>query len=49
MNKPTFYALILINSDGQEQFGGAFIDDRLAHERGEASGKRFEVRPAFVA
>jgi hypothetical protein len=46
--KPTFFALILIDDQGAERFGGAFSDPALAAKKGEAIGKRFEVRPAFL-
>jgi len=46
--KPTFFALILIDDQGAERFGGAFNDPSLAVKKGESIGKRFEVRPAFL-
>jgi hypothetical protein len=46
--KPTFFALILIDDQGAERFGGAFSDPALAAKKGEEIGKRFEVRPTFL-
>ena len=48
MNKPTFYALVLIEEDGNERFGGAYADPQLAENKGRNSGKTFEVRPAYI-
>jgi len=46
--KPTFFTLILIDDQGAERFGGAFSNPETAEKKGETSGKRFEVRPAFL-
>ena len=46
--KPTFFALILIDDQGAERFGGAFRDPAQAAKKGEEIGERFEVRPAFL-
>jgi hypothetical protein len=48
MHKPTFYALVIIQPDGEQVFGGAYTDQRLAEARGKESGKQFEVRPAYL-
>ncbi len=46
--KPTFFALILIDDQGLERFGGAFSDPAKAANKGEAIGEKYEVRPAFL-
>jgi hypothetical protein len=48
MQKPTFFALILIDEQGTERFGGAFNDPNVATNRGKELGAKFEVRPAFL-
>lgn len=48
MQKPTFFALILIDEQGTEQFAGAFSDQSAAANKGKELGKKFEVRPAFL-
>ena len=48
MHKPTFYALVIIEEDGEEQFGGAYPDAARAEMKGRQLGKRFEVRPAYL-
>jgi hypothetical protein len=48
MQKPTFFALILIDEKGLEHFAGAFSEATLAANKGKATGRKFEVRPAFL-
>ena len=47
--QPTFYALVILEEDGHETFGGAYVDRERAENRGRQIGKRFEVRPAFLS
>ena len=47
MNRPTFYALILFDPEGNAIFGGAFESRELAGAKGKASGKKFVVRAAL--
>jgi hypothetical protein len=46
--QPTFYALVILEEDGNETFGGAYVDRRRAEDKGRQMGKRFEVRPAYL-
>jgi hypothetical protein len=48
MHKPTFYALVIIEPDGSEHFGGAYVDYVKAENKGRQTGQRFEVRPAYL-
>jgi hypothetical protein len=48
MQKPTFFALILIDDQGTERFGGAFNNPTVAANKGKELGEKFEVRPAFL-
>jgi hypothetical protein len=48
MQKPTFFALILIDEQGTERFGGAFSDPATAANKGRELGKKYEIRPAFL-
>jgi len=48
MNQPTFYALFLIDEAGVEWFAGAFQNRATAENRGKASGKNFDIRPALL-
>ena len=48
MNKPTFYALVIIDESGEERFGGAYVDRQHAEEKGKLCGKSFEIRPAYI-
>ena len=47
MKNPSFYALVVIDDNGKEEFAGAFRDPSLAEIKGRHSGKRFSVRPAY--
>jgi hypothetical protein len=46
--QPTFYALVILDADGHETFGGAYIDRQKAEAKGRELGKQYEVRPAFL-
>jgi hypothetical protein len=48
MKTPNFYALVVINDNGQEEFAGAFREPELAERKGRDLGKQFSVRPAFL-
>jgi hypothetical protein len=47
--QPTFYALVILEEDGHETFGGAYVNRQRAEDKGRKIGKRYEIRPAFLS
>ena len=45
--KPTFYALIVTDTDGTQKLSGAFANRRIAEAKGRELRTRYEVRPVF--
>ena len=48
MTQQTSFALFLLDESGVPWFAGAFNEKETAEAKGKASGKQFEIRPAFL-
>jgi hypothetical protein len=49
MKTPTFYALVVIDENGQESLAGAFKEASLADAKGKKLAKRYIVSPAYLS